>query len=186
MTMFSEMDAFPTKFFIFGVEDKALLTDLVTEVHQRKNEIKAISWGSQAHYGDTYNTDFSASITLAHFERVKEYISGVFSKNGFKYSIVDYWTALYKKGSDHPIHNHKLFCVEERNVNYSGILYLSSTGRTHFYSDNVSSWNRAFNINSEFGKIILFPSTTLHSATADPSDERERCIIAFNGVLEPK
>jgi len=186
MTMFSEMDAFPTKFFMLSIDDKALLTDLVMEVNQRKDEIKAISWGSQAHYGDTYNTDFSASITLSHFERVKEYISDVFSKNGFKYRILDYWTALYKKGSDHPIHNHKLLYVEKENVNYSGILYLSSTGKTHFYSDCVGSWNRAFNINSDFGKIIMFPSTTLHSATADTLDERERCIIAFNGVLEPK
>ena len=69
--------------------------------------------------------------------------------------------------------------------NYSGILYLTDHGNTTFFSGNPSSFDNDFSVDPEVGKVVLFPSTLVHSAT-DNASEHERIVVAFNLLISTK
>jgi hypothetical protein len=62
--------------------------------------------------------------------------------------------------------------------NFSSILYLSAIGGTTFHSPNLTSMEDQFDLPSEVGKFIIFPSNLLHKG--ENYHDGERIIISSN------
>jgi hypothetical protein len=182
--MIEELDLFPTKFFSIKLEENELLSPLTKEVYENREEIKSLSWATQEQSCENYITDFVKPKQYASFNRISEYLRYNFSEMGYAFDMDMYWTAFYKKFSIHEIHAHKPSILTD--TNYSGVLYLSSIGSTNFFSSNPSSFYNTIQIESEYGRIVMFPSNVPHQAITNFDSDVERCIIAFNFRLATK
>ena len=175
-------DVFPTKFFSYKIEDKELLRNIYDEVYSKKDQIKSISWANEYQNSDVCATDYSNRLSIESFSTASEILNQKLNQIGFSFELDEYWTALYKKIAIHPMHNHreKIF----HRCNYSGILYLTNSGSTDFFTNNPSSFDNNISIISESGRFVLFPSVLPHQVVTNLDSDVERCVIAFNGVLK--
>jgi len=156
--------------------------EVLQEVHANKDKIKLVSDATREENPDTYATDWSSPVKVNSFENLFENgVANVFKENGLDVNLESYWTAIYNQNAVHSMHNHA-DVIYDNNL-LSGILYLTSIGETDFFANSMSAKYTHYRQNSEFGRIVIFPSTLLHSVNYHHSD-KDRYIIAFNMGVE--
>lgn len=178
--MIESVDIFPTRFFGYKIEDDTLIQNIYSEVYEKRDKIRSISWATEIQ-GDSYTTDYNSPVKIENFHLAMDLLSKSFAEAGVHFTLTEYWTALYKKGSYHTMHNHTDNILKKDN--YSGILYLTNCGQTYFFSQNASSFDSFFTVRSQSGRFVLFPSSMPHQVVANLDSDEERCVIAFNGDL---
>ena len=187
MNVLNGLDLFPIRFFEINL-DQVDAYNVLNEILRKEDEIKLISSTRQLQSADEYITDYpynshSAIVELESMGLVFDKVKTVFEENNSIIDIDQYWTAIYTKTAHHSTHDHSSNILDK--INYSGILYLTDIGHTTFYSTNPSSFYNDFKINSQLGKIIIFPSTIPHSV--EPTmDESKRVVVAFNCEIRNK
>ena len=167
------LELFSTKVFVFQFTNEEI-EPLINEVLFKKEEIKKRSQIFSNHGGvGDYYSDYNNPVQLHEYEKLMYSMV-----NQFKNFKVDrYWTAFYNKNSIHDKHSHANFINGATN-NFSSILYLSSIGGTTFYSPNLTSMENEFDLHSEVGKFVIFPSNLLHKG--ENRLDGERIIISSN------
>ena len=181
------LDLFPTRFFQINL-DQVDAYNVLNEILRKEDEIRLISSTRQKQSSDEYATDYryshtQNSIGLETMNVVFDKLKIIFEENNSTIDIDSYWTAIYSKTAHHSSHTHANSILD--TINYSGILYLTDIGSTDFYSTNPSSFQDKFTSNSEFGKILIFPSSIPHSV--EPTlDESKRVVVAFNCEIRNK
>jgi len=181
------LDLFPVKFFEIRL-DKVDAFNVLNEILKKEDEIRLISSTRQNQSADEYATDYSFDqdqkvVELESINSVFDKIKTAFEENNSIIDIYQYWTAIYTKTAHHLTHDHADNMLDR--LNYSGILYLTDLGSTTFYSTNPSSFENKISLDSEVGKIIIFPSKIPHSAQPT-MDESKRVVVAFNCEIRNK
>ena len=179
--MIETIDLFPTRLFTFKIEDEKLLEDITYEVYQNKDRMKAVSWANEVTNHEDFIVDFKSPQKVESFEIVAKQIQNHFIDMGMKYELTKYWTALYKKYSVFEMHDHFTHMLQRNN--YSGILYLTNVGGTQFFTHNASSFEKNATVHSEYGRVLVFPSSLPHQVITHWDSDVERCVISFNGVM---
>ena len=167
------LELFPTKIFVFKFTNKEI-EPLINEVLLKKEEIKKRSLVFSNHGGvGDYYSDYNNPIPLHEYEKLMYSMVNRFNT----FNVFEYWTAFYNKNSVHDTHKHANFLNGGTN-NFSSILYLSAIGGTTFHSPNLTSMEDQFDLPSEVGKFIIFPSNLLHKG--ENYHDGERIIISSN------
>ena len=179
--MIETVDIFPSKFFSYKIADQELLQKIYNEVYQKREQIKGVSWATQSQSTDVYITDYSNTVKIESFHDAIRLLIDEMNQNGILMKMVLYWTSLYKNTAVHPMHNHYVNILQP--YNYSGILYLTNSGSTDFFSNNPSSFEQVRSVESDAGRFILFPSSIPHQVSTTLESDQERCVIAFNCEL---
>ena len=185
-----EIDMFPSRFYMIGraIEHRKLMNVLNTIKKDTKN-LAAIVTGNS---GPTYKTNYLFS--EAHgtlFNPIIEEINRWLAKDNVSFELRGApWYAEYGEHDHHPAHIHATSCPRDLNgqtdYNYSGIICLSDFGETAFINPNLSSLTEDFlRVNSEFNKVILFPSNIYHFVTPHGLRDKVRAIFSFNCILKP-
>ena len=174
------LDVFSTKFFEHKI-DTSDAYNIINEILRKRDQIKLISSTSQRQSTEVYQTDYTDPVKLETFESIISKINAQFEKYNAIFTLREYWASIYKFEGHHPLHNHSFGLTDY--ANYSGILYLSSIGNTTFFSTSPTSFESSVDIQSEVGKIVLFPATLPHVYQPTFVESNERFVVAFNGNL---
>jgi len=187
MSVLNGLDLFPTRFFEMRLNQVDAF-NVLNEILRKEDKIRLISSTRQHQSADEYATDYAYKsedniVELESMGLVFDKIKSIFEENNSIISFDDYWTAIYTKTAHHSMHDHLSNILDK--LNYSGILYLTDIGSTTFFSTNSLSFENKFQIKSEVGKIIIFPSIVPHSV--EPTlDESKRVVVAFNCEIRNK
>ena len=185
-----EVDMFPSRFYMIGgaIEHKKLM-NVLNIIKEDTENLATITYG---HQGPTYRTNFYFRDTHATlFNPIIEEINGWLAKDNISFKLKDAaWYAEYGEHDYHAAHIHATSCPDEltdqgaTHFNYSGIICLSDFGETTFINPNVSSFTEPFmRVNSEFNKVILFPSNIYHFVTPHGLKDKVRAVFSFNCIL---
>lgn len=175
--MIEVLQLFPVHVFKIKIADPE---EILTEINSKKDQIRQVSESSTEYQSvETYKTDYSRPVKINSFEsQIISCLSDLEEKN-LNAEITMYWTAIYSGTGHHSPHTHARNQFEYWN--YSGVLYLCEGAGTNFYSPSVSCVEKVTTIKPEFGTVILFPSTLLHSyVPLNSLSKNERCIMSFN------
>ena len=171
---------FPTPIFKFTLPYE-VATKILDEVLEKHSEIYRNSIINRDDATQDYGTDYGHNIQIECFEKIVESIKNFFHEMNMNFEMKEYWNVFYDSSTFHTAHGHN------KNVfdifNYSGILYLSNFGETEFYAPFTNVRETRHIERSEFGKIIMFPSTIIHSVPCHNNVKQTRRVIAFNGML---
>ena len=167
------LELFSTKIFIFKFTNKEV-EPLIDEVLLKKEKIKKRSLVFSDHGGvGDYHTDYGNPIQLHEYEKLMYSMINHFNT----FNVHKYWTAIYNKNSLHDAHNHTNF-IRGGACNFSSVLYLAAIGGTTFWSPNLTSVQDEYDLKSEVGKFIIFPSNLIHKG--ENLQDGERIIISSN------
>ena len=173
---------FPTLFYEFTwTEDE--MRPLLEEMEEKK---KAIKWKYLNEYAkdpedrvDDYWTDHAGSVTLDEYNKLTEEVCNYW-KPHLDVHLIAYWTAIYAKKGYHETHQHNPHPYETVGPNMSSVLYLSDIGVTQFYAPDQLSGDPDIFIQSEVGKLVIFPAHILHRAPPHMHPNEERIVISAN------
>jgi hypothetical protein len=173
---------FPTELIEYQL-DNDLVSKVLEEISIKREEILD-TYIEEHPEGDidVYYTDYTNPAQLNSIESILEALKEDFNRKGLKARINNYWVAAYRRYAEHSTHNHREGIQD--TVNFSGIIYLSNIGQTNFYSDSISSTDYLFKSFSNAGKIIMFPSTLLHSVPSHNTEDW-RYVVSFNASIYP-
>ena len=177
------IELFPSTLIEYRI-DKEPLINLMKEIESHRDDMRLYSLARQEQDVSEYITDYPKNFPLPTFLEIFDSIKNDAFENGLVLELIQYWTAIYTGKGYHEKHNHRSNYLDK--TNYSGILYLSDIGRTLLFSPNPTSIASSHRIQSEFGKIILFPSTVIHEVENHKQDMTERCVVAFNMEVTPR
>ena len=180
------IEYFPTLFHEFiWTEDE--IRPLLEEVNAKK---EAIKWKYLNEYAkdpedrvDDYWTDHAGSVTLDEYNKLTEEVCNYW-KPHLDVHLIAYWTAIYAKKGYHETHQHTPNPYETVGPNMSSVLYLSDIGVTQFYAPDQLSGDPDIFIQSEVGKLVIFPAHILHRAPPHMHDDKERIIISANWRIQ--
>ena len=184
------VEYFPTLFYEFiWTEDE--IRPLLEELHLKKQVIKykylkEYSNPTDDRFVDVedYWTDHGSSITLDEYNKLVEQISKLFLPE-LNLHPITYWTAIYEARGYHETHQHNPHPYESIGPNMSSILYLSNIGITQFYDPNqMSTDNPEITVQSEVGKMVMFPAHILHRAPPHMKKDEERIVISANWRIQ--
>ena len=180
------LDVFPQIFVEFYFPPD-IITPLYDEVIQNKDKIKKIN---DKHFGDggriavDYWTDFEETVKLNEMNKIV-YQVGMYFKD-MQVTCDGYWTAIFGPYGVHGSHTHSSKLFESKINNLSSVLYLTNIGSTKFHNpstDNVmeTEWT----VNSQIGKMIMFPANILHSSPPHNID-KTKMIISANFLIRDR
>ena len=176
--IFEYKNLFSTEFrtFKFSISE---IDELITEVLNKKNQIKEISSLFNSNNQKTnYYTDYKKPVKLYEYEKIINILHNLYLNEGKSFNVKQYWTAFYGDNCIHTTHMHRNIQDIKQQENFSSVLYLTDHGGTRFYSPNHTSQEHEYFEKSEVGKLIFFPSTLLHDG--NNFDVGERIIISSN------
>ena len=167
---------FPVNFFQGRVSNPE---EILAEINSKRDQITQVSESYESQSVTTYKTDFKRPVKINSFEsQIASCLAGLQEK-GLSTKLELYWTAMYSGSGHHAPHTHARNAFDLSN--YSGVLYLSEGSGTEFLSPSVSCVERSVRIKSEFGAVLLFPSTLLHTyIPVNILSTNERFIMSFN------
>jgi len=177
------LDVFPQSFFEFYFP-KDMITLLYDEVIKNQDEIKKISdkyFFDDHRIAIDYWTDWDDPVKLKTMDKIIYHIGKYFRDMQVKCDR--YWTAIYGPYGVHGTHTHGTGLFQENTHNFSSVLYLTNIGSTKFHNpstDNVmeTEWT----VNSQIGKMIMFPANILHSSPPHNID-KTKMIISANFLI---
>lgn len=164
----NDLDVFPIKFFEHDLP-KEYCDDLLKEIKD-KHPTSAV-----------YYTDYDDPVKLDLITVLERDLRITFEHAGLEFKLSQYWVSIYRDDAMHPPHTHKENVFHRDN--YSGILYLTDIGSTSFYNPSTCMFQKnSLKIQSEYGKIVMFPSDMIHWAEPTRSD-KYRYVVPFNFQL---
>jgi len=188
-----EVVLFPSRFYM--IENAVSHQKLMNVLNTIKTDTDYLAASVNADYGPTYKTNFSfKDVHGKLFDPIIEEIKGHLVKDYISFEVSGApWYAEYGEHDYHEPHIHATTCpVDDDRVfqkgenyyNYSGIICLSNFGETTFLNPNTSSFVRGgVKINSEFNKVVLFPSNIHHFVTPHGLKDKVRAVFSFNCIL---
>ena len=179
-------EVFPTLFYEFQFSEEQILP-LYEEITAKKIEIKKRyeDWDTKEIKKNDYWTDYFNPVDLPEYEKlVGEEIPSRFLPD-LSCHHIEKWTAIYEEMGYHEAHTHKGTRYEGFTCNMSSILYLSDIGNTIWHNPEQSNHlNPVFAVNSQMGKMIMFPSHILHCAPPHGKKKsQEKIIISSNWFI---
>jgi len=176
--MIEQLEVFPSTFYKLIIDPDACV-NLLSEIESKENRMRIISNATETKNVNEYITDYQHPVKLEWFEKIfNQAVVTQFDK----ITLVRYWTAIYNANGVHEKHNHRSSYYS--NINYSGILYLSNLGGTHFFTPNPTSLVQVIPYESKFGTMVLFPSSIIHEVFPHDNDSNKRYIVAFNMSID--
>lgn len=156
---------------------------ILSEVYEKKEQIRQVSESSQDQDHETYKTDYTRPVSILSFEQqLQLFLSEFESEHNARAEVQDYWTAIYSGSGYHNPHTHSNSIFDA--TNYSGVLYLSEGSGTKFFTPNTSSAQTETIYDAKFGDVVLFPTTLLHCYRPQNTlSTNERYIMSFNLIL---
>ena len=175
-------EVFPTLFYNFDFSQDQI-RPLCEEIQDKKEELKKSYYNDHPEsVVDDYWTDYINPITFPTYEKiVREEIPSQFLPE-IDCKHLDHWTAIYGKKGYHGLHSHNPSLYDDVIINMSSILYLSDIGHTVFFNPRQAAdeIQRALEIHSVVGKMVMFPSHILHVANPHGITGKEKVIISSN------
>ena len=180
------LEVFPTLFYVFDFSQDQIIP-ICKEIAANKTEIKKryLESDSSTDAKIDYWTDYNNPIKLFEYEKLIEEIGKSFLPEMYCEHI-EYWTAIYEEMGYHGMHNHNPMLYDFPICNMSSILYLSDIGRTEFFNPKLDGVTyQTYNISSQLGRMVMFPSHVLHTALPHGKKEGrpEKIIISSNWSL---
>ena len=176
---------FPTLFYEFQwTWDE--LQPLLNEIQVKKKIIKQQSEAKpiETENPENYCTDYFSQVKLLEYEKLMEEVCTTFLPK-LQCSIIEYWTAIYGKNAYHPAHAHSGPLFSMTDINMSSVLYLSDIGGTRFFNPSQIGVNHKDHyIQSEMGKMFMWPAQILHRVVPHGEKDEERYIIAANWQIQ--
>jgi len=182
---------FPTLFYEFRWSE-AEIRPLLEETQVKKEIIKQQSksrpedkliW-DETDNSKNYCNDFYSQVKLLEYEKLIEEIYTTFLPE-LQCSHIKYWSAIYKEKAYLPVHAHIEPLFSASGINMASTLYLSNTGGTRFFNPSQIGVNdKDLYIQSEVGKMYMWPSHLLHEALPHGKKDKERFIISSNWRIQ--
>jgi len=185
-----EVDMFPSRFYI--ITRAASHQKMMNVLNTIKTDTENLATVVHGQHGPTYKTNYLFSeVHGTLFNPIIEEINEWLVKDNISFKVKGIpWYAEYGEHDHHEAHIHATSCQYELTVpvtnyfNYSCIICLSDFGETTFINSNSSSFTDSIiKVNSEFNKVILFPSNIYHFVTPHGLKDRVRAIFSFNCIL---
>ena len=176
---------FPTLFYEFQWTEDQILP-LLNEIQVKKEIIKrqAESRPIETENSENYFVDYYSQVKLLEYEKLIEEIYTAFLPE-LQCSHIETWTAIYGEKAYHPAHAHSGPLFSMTGINMSSILYLSNIGGTRFFNPSQIGVNdKDFYIQSEMGKMFMWPAQILHRVIPHREKNEERFIIASNWQVQ--
>ena len=181
MKSYNIHELFPILFYEFQwTEDE--IRPLLEEVQNKKETIKERfnPHSSTDELVEDYWTDYSVPVKILEYEKLVEKISTGFLPE-LQCNHDSYWTAIYGERGYHSTHKHIGPLYQSIDSNMSSVLYLSNIGRTHFFNPSQIGVNhQELDIQSEVGKMFIWPAHLLHGVSPHGKKNEERIVISSN------
>jgi len=185
-----ELDLFQSRFFLIerAINNKELMNVLNT-IKKDTDNLVSVQGGQN---GPTYKTNyFQQEVHGKLFKPIIEEIEKWLAKDNVSFKLTtDPWYVEYGEYDFHEPHIHTSECPTNTALpynifRYSGLICLSDFGQTRFINPNKSSFsNPTVLINSEYGRVILFPSNIYHYVIPHGMRDKIRAVFSFNCDLK--
>mgnify|MGYP006109498091 CR=1 FL=1 len=185
-----KLDKFATRFYIFeNIFDNKILTDVLNTIKEDAHYLSMLSGEPQG--GPSYKTNFY--IRDNHWplfnpilEKLNTHLK---EEESIFYQLYDApWYSEYGEHDGHEPHVHDQKQINlmkiDNALKYSCIINLSNVGETSFLNPNYTSQENQFHKEqSNYGKVLLFPSNLWHWVSPHRYSGRTRATFSMNGLL---